>query len=438
MERLGLKAGQWMGVAPQDEKPILPDIADVKAAAQKYLGIQPRSGGLVTAGELAPAALALAPSGIKAGTAAMKPVGAVISGVTDIAKNVARKLNPRAVIESIGKPSTISDVGEKIGSKVQGNLDKLVKDRKPQADKLFKDYISKGKGFEDKILADYKTALAEYYAKGVASGSLSNEQITAINKAADRLTGRASDIDAAAKNAAAARDAALADKIAAQGRKIPPRQTTTVMKVGEKIDPGMGALEKERRIWNDIAEGYDVKGAEGITAQAARDISNLLTQSIKKYVPDEFDAAMKGYQQLSEPINKFNTALGKKATAKADEYLPEVSKTDPAAIPKVFFKSRRSVEELKDLTGDDKFVAEAARDHVANDLSGAKTADEVNNYLQKNKDWLQEFPELQKQVAQAAKSLKQAERVKTAAKYGAAGVGGAEALSMSKRLFGGR
>lgn len=350
------------------------------------------------------------------------------------ARSVAKGLAPRKLIEAIGKPSTISDVGENITKKVEGNLKALVKDRKPKADALFDKYLAKGKQFEENILTDYKNALADYYAKGVGSGKLSVEQIAAVQKAASRLTDRASELGKAGK--AAESEGAAAARVAAAGRKIPPRITPT-MEEGEKVAPGIGALEKERRIWNDIADGYDVKGAEGITAQAARDIRDLLTGAIQKYVPQEFKAAMEGYQKLSEPINRFNTALGRKVTIKADDYLPEVAKTDPALVPRSFFKSRQSVNELKELSGDPKFAETAARDHVANDLAGKTTSDEVSGYLQKNRDWLQEFPSIQKQLADISKTLKTAERTKTGAKYVGGGVVGAEALSKAKQLFGG-
>ena len=350
------------------------------------------------------------PTATALGTAAVDVPLALYGGYQGIralapaARSVAKGLMPRKLIEAIGKPSTISDVGENITKKVESNLKALVKERKPKADDLFDKYLDKGKKFEADILADYKNALANYYAKGVGSGSLSNEQIAAVNKAADRLAGRP---------AALGKDG------------------------GDKVSPGIGALEKERRIWNDIADGYDVKGAEGITAQSARDIRDLITASIQKYVPNEFKAAMEGYQKLSAPINRFNTALGKKVTAKADDYLPKVAKTDPAMVPKAFFKSRHSAQELKELSGDPKFAEMAARDHVANDLAEKTTSDEVGRYLQSNRDWLQEFPKLQSQLSDAAKTLKSAERAKKGAKYVGYGVVGADALSQAKRLFGG-
>lgn len=411
LESLGLKAGQWAGLAPKGEKPLLPGIADVQADADKYLGIAPRDSGMVTAGEYAPAALALAPAGGKLASAlaapverALKPVGDIASKIGTGVSDFAKKMNPREVIEKLGKPTSISDVGQKIHGKITSALDALTKARKPAADKLFKDYLSEGEKHQDQILSDYQSALKDYYAKHVANRSLSNEEKAAVEEAFKRTAGFSPQLGAKAE---------------------------------EKIPPGMRSLEKERRILNDVASGMDVKGAEGITARAAQDMSDILTKTIQKYVPKKFDEAIEGYKKLSEPINRFNTALGAKVTKEANEYLPDLPKTDPALVPRAFFKSRRSVQELKDLSGDEKFVEQAAKDHVANELSQAKTSDQINGYLQNNRDWLQEFPQIQKQLSETAKSLKSAERTKKAAGVGAGLVGLGVADATVRKILGG-
>ena len=377
-----------------------PTTEETQAQITKQTGFKPGSEGFATAGEWAPAVAggaALVKKGAESGVKALGKVG-------DFVSDISKGIKPRALLEKFEKPSSISHVGETIQKKVDKTLAKHVKERGPKAQKLFKTYLAKGKESEGAILEDYKKGLAEYYAEGVSSGKLSPEEAKAIHQAADRITGRAPEMGSAK---------------------------------GEKVAPGIEALEKERRFWNDVADGYDVKGAEAIPAAAAKDIAKLLEKAIKKYASKEFDAAMTGYKELSAPINKFNTALGKKVTAKAGEFLPEIAKTDPAAVPRTFFKTRRSVQELKELTGDPKFAEAAAKSHVANDLASATKAEQVTEYLQKNKDWLQEFPGLQKELTAAAKTIKSGEHAKTAGKIGAGLIGADAALSLSRRFLGG-
>ena len=384
----------------------------------------PGEEGFVTAGEWAPAVVggvSLAKAGAKGGLKALGKIG-------DFASDIRKGLKPRTLIEGIGKPSTVSDVGGSIIKKVEDTLQSLIAKRGPQAKKLFDEYLAKGKAAETAILDDYKSGLAKFYAEQVSGGKLSPEEAKAIHHAADRISGRAAEIE---------RPSAAAPEKVDPARKFPPKGAPEKAPASEKFLPGMEALDKERRYWNDVASGFDVKGAEAIPAGAAQKIASMLESVIEKHVPAEFKAAMEGYKELSAPINKFNTAIGKKATAKAGEFLPKISKTDPATVPGVFFKSRRSVQELKDLTGDAKFAEEAARAHVANALAGATKADEVTAFAQKNRDWLQEFPSIQKELEGAAKTIGKGEKAKTVGKWGAAGLVGSGVLSGAHRLFGG-
>ena len=399
-------ATQAYGLGGDFGIPGLPDTQETRGEVRKLtkkVGWDPEAPGqegAVDVGGIAPAVAGAA--GLVKGLA--PSAGRVLAKAGDFTSDLVKGLKPRTLIEGVGKPSTISDVGENITRKVGGNLDKLVKERQPQARKMFDEYLAKGKASEGQILDDYKKGLASYYAEGVTGGKLSPEQASAIQKAADRISGRVAELGKTE---------------------------------GDKIAPGIEALEKERRFWQSVAEGYEVKGAEAIPAAAAKDIAELLTNTIRKYAPKEFDAAMKGYTELSAPINKFNTALGKRTTSKADDFLPEVAKTDPAMVPQAFFKSRRSVQELKELSGDEKFAEEAARSHVANDLSRATTRKKLDKYLQKNRDWLQEFPALQKQLMDATKTIGRGEGAKKTAKYGALALGAGGALSGANHLLGG-
>jgi len=386
---------QMLGSQPLEKKTVLPTAEETG----KFLGFkktpeqyEPLEKTFQFAGELAsPGAY-----GKVLGTAGK----ALAKGAGAVGETVSAAVKPRALIETIAKPTSVSDVGEKIEETVVKKLDDLVKTRSAEAEKLFGDYLTKGAQFEGEILNDYGKSLTDFYAKNAKSLSPSERKL--MLDSIDRLR---------------------------------QRPTTLVGEGGQYVEAGMEALEKERRFLNDIAKGIDIKGAEAIPARFAQDLSKMLEGSITKFVPNEYKAATESYQALSEPINRYNTVLGKKVAQRADEFLPEISKADPSKLPGAFFSSRRSINDLRALTNDEKFVQEAARSHVANDLSGIRKSEEVTKYLQKNMDWLQELPQLRGEIEAVADTLRNAERIKVGAGATAAVAGVTGTTNLLGKLF---
>ena len=186
-----------------------------------------------------------------------------------------------------------------------------------------------------------------------------------------------------------------------------------------------------------VLKGSVREGFEAIPTKRKQDVEALLETVIRKHVPKKFDEAKTLYTELSEPINKYGTALGEKVTKKAGEFLPDIPKIDVAKIPDAFFKSKASINELKQLAGDDAFVNKVAAEHVANDLVGKKTSAEIRNYINQNYDWLQEFKQPQgilDKLQKAEQALKNAEKLKTAGKVAGAGVVGAGTLGTFNKI----
>jgi len=302
------------------------------------------------------------------------------------------------------KPATSkSAVGEKLESTLTKRLDDLISSRRKEFEGIKDAYLEAGSAKEGQILNDYKTALNNYY----NAKKLSEDERVLLLKSLNRLS---------------ARPASLLEKD------------------GELVEPGFEVIEKERRFLNDVAKGLKVEGAEAIPAESARNMANILESVIAKNVPNEFNNFKQTYTTLSEPINQYNRAVGQAVTKRADEYLPEVSKIDPASLPSKFFSSRRSINDLRALSGDEKFVQDVAREHVATELRGAKDAQTIRDYIAKNYDWLQELPAIRKDLEGIAATRKGTEIAKSLAKWGAGllAVGvGADALSSgTKKLFG--
>jgi cell division septum initiation protein DivIVA len=109
------------------------------------------------------------------------------------------------------------------------------------------------------------------------------------------------------------------------------------------------------------------------------------------------------YHDASIGLRKFGTGAGGKATA-IDRVDPERFAADPQGVPKQFFSSQQSVRDLKELTGDSGLVQRAGSSYVSNQLRGM-SAKQVEQYYQKNSDWLREVPGLQKSVNDYANRL---------------------------------
>ena len=307
----------------------------------------------------------------------------------------------KAVEKELAPATSVSAVGEKLESKIQSRLSQLTDARRKEFEGVKNAYFDAGRKSEAPILDDYTRNIQEFYAKN--ADRLSVDERNLLKKSLDRL---------------ADRPVSLTE-----------REAGTVA-------PGFDAIEKERRFLDDVSKGLKVEGAEAIPAMFAKDMSKMLEASIQKHVPKEFEQFNTAYKTLSEPINRYNTALGQSVTKRADDYLPEFSKIDPAKIPDKFFSSKRSINELRELTGDEQFVQQAAREHIANELKGMKQAKEIRDYMRKNYDWLQELPGINKTLDTIADRVGGGDTIKNVLKYGFPTLLGFEAIKDVKNMIG--
>ena len=327
-----------------------------------------------------------------------------LSGVLGGALGFAAKPLP-SVEKTISQATSPSAVGEKIEKNLTERLKDLIKNRRQDFEEIKDSYLSAGSKSQDKILNDYKSLLQNTYAEGAAKGS-PDEQ-------------------------------ALAEKL---WKRISDRPTSLTEKEAGKVAPDFDAIEKERRFLNDVSNGLKIEGAEGITATFAKDMANKLESIIENNVPKEFNNFIKTYKTLSEPINQYNRAVGGAVIKRADEYLPELSKIDPANIPNKFFSSRRSINDLRSLSGDENFVNSIAKEHIATELRGKETAKEIKDYLSKNYDWLQELPSIRKDLDAIASLRSKSEIAKALAKWSTvaalASAGAKPITSAASKLYG--
>jgi hypothetical protein len=324
--------------------------------------------------------------------------GRAAKTIGSAAKETGEGLFPASAIEKrVGPATTPSEIGKEIDKTIGGQLEKYIKARRPEAEKVFNNYLNKGEKVENEILNDYKNKLASYWQENAKN--MTDQERAFVKSAYDRLSER---------------PASLTGEVPRTGFE------TGSVKAGT-VRPGIKAIEGERRFIGNIESGMIREGYEALPTERVSAVKKMLEDSIRTHVKEDFDAAKEVYKQLSAPINLYNTRLGKTVVQKADDFLPEIAKADPKTLPSQFFTSQRSAQELKTLTGDAKLSEQFARRHVANELEGKKTADQLRAYARDNRDWLQEFPSLQADIEKLAGSVKSGERVKNLGKLLAGG-----------------
>ena len=193
------------------------------------------------------------------------------------------------------------------------------------------------------------------------------------------------------------------------------------------------ALDDVRRSLGEVFRGNPPEGYAAISADDARRYYAKISEIQKNFAGGEAGPQaqlLDDYARGKEGLEPFISARGRKATA-LDRYDDKQFVTDAAALPDTYFKSRTSLRALKQLTGDEKLVTEAATAYVNKKLEGS-TASEASDFMRNNSDWLRDVPQVRKLVedyagrrAVAERGVKQAEQfVKEATSTRNALVGG--------------
>ena len=163
------------------------------------------------------------------------------------------------------------------------------------------------------------------------------------------------------------------------------------------------AIDTIRRKLGEAFRNPQAEGYGAIGQNMAKDYYKRLSEVLGKYSEAKKNL-ISNYEELSRELDIFK-GVGRKATA-IDRYDPTRFQTDPASLPAEYFSSRQSVRDLIDLTGGDRgLVEQQARAYVARQLQTAQDANQVRNFVDRNSDWLREFPQLQSQVNQFAETL---------------------------------
>lgn len=192
------------------------------------------------------------------------------------------------------------------------------------------------------------------------------------------------------------------------------------------------ALDDLRRQLGEAFRGKPPEGFEAISANTAKELYGKISQIQKKYAGAPQAALLDDYANSTQGLETFSSRLGKKATA-LDQYRDDAFATDAATLPGTYFKTRTSVQALKELTGNATLVNNAALDYADKVLAG-KSASQVREWMGKNAGWLGEVGPTRKLIDNYAGRLEAAERATASAKDVATAVAKDASILMQGKL----
>jgi len=175
------------------------------------------------------------------------------------------------------------------------------------------------------------------------------------------------------------------------------------------------ALDQVRRKLGEVVAGKEAEGYNAITKGVATQLYDRISKVQEAFVGNSADGRniqrelQQTYHEASQGVKKFGVGAGGKATA-VDRIDPERFAQDPQGIPKNFFSSRQSIQDLKELVQNPQLVKDSAHNYTARSLQGMNSA-QVSSWLQKNSDWIREVPGLRQSVEGYQQQLSKIERV---------------------------
>lgn len=158
----------------------------------------------------------------------------------------------------------------------------------------------------------------------------------------------------------------------------------------ETIQKDVTAMIDELRDLRDVnATGKPHEAYGALDAQYKRDLINKLEKSLYSW-NDKYRVADEAYKAASEKLLPFKTRVMSRAM-KGEKFDPSDLVASPEELPRIFFKTKDSVAQLKEVTGDPKFVADTAKEYVSTILEN-KTPEQVKAFAfnENNAGWMQE------------------------------------------------
>lgn len=366
--------GQKIGVPDRANQRILPDVEEM---GQKLpFKPQERQKGFESIGETLGTMLGpqAALGTVRKGIGAAKTIG-------DVGERILPGATQRAEskLAEIGTPTDKSILGQQLSDRLTQRMNTLRSERRVQAEANYKNYFTEEADKAPQVISEFNSYLAEQLGK---TRDLAPVEQGLIEDAQARLT----------------------------------------------RNPSIEGLEKELRYLKAVGKQPDiVEGYKAIPTGQARDMASKLESILNKIAP-KGKIARATYEEASSPLDVYSEILGRTATD---------AEKDPALLPSRFFKTKYSVNKLRELSGDENFVRQSAKEYIATELEG-KSASEANTWFKHNKIWLDEMPEIRDSTKAYVDNLNKTAKTQTRAKeigIGAAAVGGLGAGYSTLRHF---
>jgi hypothetical protein len=317
---------------------------------------------------------------IAEGAAGMAVPAAAGAGFKALGKapEVASRLMPGATakaqqaISKIGQATDVSTLGRNIEDFLSKRLGMSRSFRGAQAERDYGQFFQQGAGKEPQIVQEYQNHLAKVMGK---AGDLSPSE--------QRLIAQSNEIISS--------------------------------------NPSIVGIEKEIRRLKDISQQpKTVTGYDSIVSNQAGKLAQELEKTVNRLVP-KAAKAREAYEQASKLPNLYEKVFGKGA---AEELVK-----DPASLPKRLFSTKDSLQTFRDVAKNDRFVEQAARDHVASELKGLN-AEQAAKWYRDNRIWLEDLPKINGEAMQYLKDLqavKSTQRAAIRTGAGLAALGGVSA-----------
>ena len=310
--------------------------------------------------------------------AAIPVAGEKALGAVRQIPEVASRLVPGATakaqqaISNIGKATDVSTLGRNIEDFLSKRLGMSRSFRGAKAERDYGQFFQQGAGKEPQIVQEYQNQLAKVMGK---AGDLSPSE--------QKLIAQSNDIISS--------------------------------------NPSIVGIEKEIRRLKDISQQpKTVTGYDSIVSTQAGKLAQELEKTVNRLVP-KAAKAREAYEQASKLPNLYEKVFGKGA---AEELVK-----DPASLPKKLFSTKDSLQTFRDVAKNDRFVEQAARDHVASELKGLN-AEQAAKWYRDNRIWLEDLPKINGEAMQYLKNLqavKSTQRTALKTAGGLAALGGASA-----------
>lgn len=181
-----------------------------------------------------------------------------------------------------------------------------------------------------------------------------------------------------------------------RGRMLPDQPPSALL--GPTGEPARGAvtaryapsepnvLRETLRKLRDASRGLPEEGYKAIGQARAGTLADELAESLAKWEGSLAQADAR-YREMSEVLRPILTRRGR-ATMAPERFSAEELAIDPASLPRMFFSSPQSVQQLRALTGNNTTAIDRlASLHVATNLRN-KTPAQARKWLQDNEDWL--------------------------------------------------